>query len=82
MSVEETIRKLIKEELEAQLDEINEKLSSVSSRIDAIEGEMSKKWGLMVNLRKYTLDQLMMEYSKLKSELFPKNEALTENAEV
>ncbi|MCK4696972.1 MAG: hypothetical protein KAT53_01555 [Dehalococcoidia bacterium] len=73
MALEETIRKMIKEELEAQL---GEQLSIVSSRMDALEREMKEKWGLVLNLRKSTLDQLMLEYRNLK------DEDLIEDAEV
>ena len=79
MALEETIRKMIKEELEAQL---GEQISSVNSRIDAMEEEMRKKLRILMKLRKYTLDQLMLEHRKVKSELFPKSEGLNENAEI
>jgi len=82
VAIEEKIRELAKAELDAQLEEIREQLSGVSSRIDAIEGEMNKKWSLLMNTRKYTLEQLMLEYRSLKGELSLKNEDLDENAEI
>jgi len=59
MSVEETIRKIVKEEFEAQT-------ANVISRIDALEKEMKEKWGTVLTLRKNTLDQLQLEYRNLK----------------
>ena len=81
MAIEEKIRELAKEELDAQLEEIREQLSSVSSRIDAVEGEMNKKWSLLMNLGKSTLEQLMLEYRKFKDELLLISEEFNENAE-
>jgi len=62
MALEETIREMIKEELKAQLGE----LSSLPSRIDAMEKELKERWDLVLSLRKHTLDQLMLEYRNLK----------------
>ena len=73
MALEESIREMIKEELEAQLGE----LSSLSSKIDALERELKERWGLMLSLRKHTLDQLMLEYRNLKEP-----ESIDLNAEV
>ena len=81
MAIEEKIRELAKEELDAQLEEIREQLSSVSSRIDAVEGEMNKKWSRLVNLGKSTLEQLMLEHRKFKDELLLISEEFNENAE-
>jgi len=75
MALEETIRKMIKEELGAQL---GEQISSLSFRIDALESELKERWGLVLNLRKHTLDQLMLEYRNLKGE----HQDLNEDAEV
>ena len=72
MALEESIREMIKEEIEAQLGE----LSSLSSRIDAMERDLKERWGLVLNLRKRTLDQLMLEYRNLKGE------DLSEDAEI
>lgn len=66
MALEETIREMIKEELKAQLGEQFEELSSLSSRMDALERELKEKWDLVLSLRKNTLDQLMLEYRNLK----------------
>ena len=79
MALEETIRKMIKEELSAQLEEIREQVSSISSRIDALEIDLKEKWGLMLNVRKHTLDQLMLEYRNLKE---PESQDLKENVEI
>ncbi len=82
MALEETIREMIKEELASQLEEIRKQVSSVSSRIETVDVEMNKKWSLFLKLRKYTLDQLMLEYRKVKDEWFPKSEDLNESAEI
>lgn len=72
MALEESIREMIKEEIEAQLGG----LSSLSSRVDALEKELKERWGLVLSLRKRTLDQLMLEYRNLKGE------DLSEDAEI
>ncbi len=73
MALEETIREMIKEELKTQLGE----LSSLPSRMDALEKKMKERWDLVLSLRKHTLDQLMLEYRNLKE---PESQNL--NAEV
>jgi hypothetical protein len=75
MALEETIREMIKEELKDQLGE----LSSLPSRMDALEKELKERWSLVLNLRKHTLDQLMLEYRNLKE---PTRESQDLNAEV
>ena len=78
MDIDKQIRVLVKEELEKELVEIREQLSSISSRIDGIEIEKGKKWNLILRLRKHTLDELMSEYSKIKEETHKKNEKQSE----
>ena len=75
MALEETIREMIKEELKAQLGE----LSSLPSRMDALEKELKERWSLVLSLRKHTLDQLMLEYRNLKE---PTRESQDLNAEI
>ena len=75
MALEETIREMIKEELKAQLGE----LSSLPSRMDALEKELNERWSLVLSLRKHTLDQLMLEYRNLKE---PTRESQDLNAEI
>ena len=75
MALEETIREMIKEELKTQLGE----LSNLSSRMDALEKELKERWSLVLNLRKHTLDQLMLEYRNLKE---PTRESQDLNAEI
>ena len=82
MAIEKKIRELVKEELDTQLEEIREQMSSISSRIDTIEGEMNKKFSLLMNFNKSTLEQLMLEYRKLKNELFQKSEEFDVNVEI
>ena len=68
MDIDKQIRVLVKEELEKELVEIRDQVSSISSRIDEIEIELEKKFNLILRLRKHTLDELMAEYSKIKEE--------------
>jgi hypothetical protein len=75
MALEETIREMIKEELKDQLGE----LSSLPSRMDALEKELKERWSLVLKLRKHTLDQLMLEYRNLKE---PTRESQDLNAEI
>ena len=111
MSIEEQIRTIAKEELEAQLaeaekrlkaarsketkavrdqiealsgrfDEIDGKIEKLYSRLGKLEEELSNRWGLVVKLRKYTLDQLMSEYKRLTGSLRPEQEEPVENAEI
>ena len=70
MALEESIREMIEEEVKAQLGE----LSSLPSRMDALEKELKEKWGLVLSLRKHTLDQLVLEYRNLKG---PEKQDLT-----
>jgi len=79
LALEKTIREMIKEELDSQLEEIREQVSGVSSRIDALEKEMNEKWTLVLNLRKHTLDQLMLEYRNLRGEPFQESQDLSDD---
>ncbi len=72
MALEETIRKLIQEEFEAQT-------SNVTSRIDALERELKEKFDLILTQRKNTLDQLQLEYRNLLSQ---KREDSNEDTEI
>jgi hypothetical protein len=69
MDIERQVRVLVKEELDKQLGEIREKLSSISDRVDEVERKQGKKWNLILRLRKHTLDELMSEYRKIKEEM-------------
>ena len=97
MDIEEQIKEIAKEELKAQLDEIEgrfkeqlekgigdlgEQLAALSSRTEKLEKELHDKMSLVVKLRKYTLDQLMSEYNRLKGTLRPEREETVENAEI
>ena len=69
VNIDKQIRVLVKEELEKQLVEIREQISSFSIRIDEVEREQGKKWNLILKLRKHTIDVLMAEYRKIKEEM-------------
>ena len=68
MAIDKQIRVLVKEELEKELVEMRDQLSSISSRIDEIEIEHGKKFDLILRLIKHTLDELMSEYRKINEE--------------
>jgi hypothetical protein len=51
MDIDKQIRVLVKEELEKELVEIRDQVSSISSRVDEIEREQGKKWNLILRLR-------------------------------
>ena len=55
MNKDKRVRVLVKEELDKQLGEIREKLSSISDRVDKVERKQGKKWTLFLRLRKHTL---------------------------
>jgi len=74
MNKDKRVRVLVKEELDKQLGEIREKLSSISDRVDEVERKQGKKWNLLMRLRKHTLDELMSEYNKFKEEMHKTNE--------
>ena len=68
MNIDEQFRVLVKEELDKQLEEIRDQITSLSSKIDEIEREHGKKFNLILRLRKHTLDELMSEYRTIKEE--------------
>ena len=97
MSVEELIKEIVREELKKELGEIEERLrgqlekeldefrgqlSDITARTEKIEGEMGNKWNILVKLRRYTLDKLMSEYSKIEESMHPVKEEPAENAEI
>jgi len=57
-------------------------LQELSARLEKLEENLNNRWGILVKLRKYTLDQLMSEYKRLKGSMRPKQEELGENAEI
>jgi peptidoglycan hydrolase CwlO-like protein len=65
-----------------QLEEMNAVLSDLVSRIEKLEEDLSNRFGLVVKLRKYTLDQLMSEYKRLTGSMRPDQEESVENAEI
>ena len=70
------------EGLTAQLEALNETIADLSSRIEKLEEDLSNRFGLVVKLRKYTLDQLMSEYKRLTGSMRPEHEESAENAEI
>lgn len=94
MSIEEQIREIVKEELNLQLadlerrlqenveKEIAGQLEDLRSLIEKLEDDLSNRWGLLVSLRKYTLEQLMAEYKKLTGSLRHEKEDSAEHAEI
>jgi len=97
MSVEELIKEIVREELKKELGEIEERLrgqlekeldefrgqlSDIAARTEKIEGEMGSKWNILVRLRRYTLDKLMSEYSKVEESMHPVKEEAGEPSEM
>jgi predicted nuclease with TOPRIM domain len=70
------------EGITAQLEALNETITDLSSRIEKLEEDLSNRFGLVVKLRKYTLDQLMSEYKRLTGSMRPEQEESAENAEI
>jgi hypothetical protein len=64
-----------------RLDNINGQLADIIARIEKLEEELTNRWGLVVKLRKYTLDQLMSEYRKLTGQIRPEQQESVENVE-
>lgn len=65
-----------------QLVEMNTVLSDLASRLEKLEEDLSNRFGLVVKLRKYTLDQLMSEYKRLTGSMRPEQEETVEKAEI
>lgn len=96
MSIESQIRRIAKEELKRQLDEIEKRfmeqlekeldevkkqLSEVCERTDNLENELSDRWNVLVKLRKYTLDQMVSEYKRIAEIIRPGKEETEETIE-
>ena len=70
------------EVITTQLEVLNETIADLSSRLEKLEEDLSNRFGLVVKLRKYTLDQLMSEYKRLTGSMRPEHEESPENAEI
>jgi len=70
------------EEIIGKIEDVNNRLEDYRLRIEKLEEELSSRWGLLVKLRKYTLDQLMSEYRRLTGSMHPEQEESDENAEI
>lgn len=84
MAIEEENRELNTGELYDQLEDMRKQLSSISSKIETIEGALnehaSAKLNPILKLRKQTLKKVMLEYRRVKGEMIPiKSEELNEN---
>ena len=69
-------------EVKGDIEEVGGQLEELSARLGNLEEDLSNRLGLVVKLRKYTLDQLMSEYKRLKGSMSPEQEELGENAEI
>jgi predicted nuclease with TOPRIM domain len=69
-------------EAKGDIEEIGVQLEELSARLGKLEEDLSKRLGILVKLRKYTLDQLMSEYKRLKGSMRPEQEELGENADI
>ena len=75
----------IKEQIQAisaQMEDLGTLIADLNLRTQKLEEDLSNRFGLVVKLRKYTLDQLMSEYKRLTGTLRPEQEELPENAEI
>ncbi|HUS77612.1 MAG TPA: hypothetical protein VM050_02970 [Patescibacteria group bacterium] len=75
----------LKEQMDAlgvQLEQVQARFGEFSLRIEKLEEDLSNRFGLVVKLRKYTLDQLMSEYKRLTGTMRPEQEETVENAEI
>ena len=75
----------IKEQIQAlttQIEEMRTLIADISLRTEKLEEDLSNRFGLVVKLRKYTLDQLMSEYKRLTGSMRPEQEESVENAEI
>jgi predicted nuclease with TOPRIM domain len=70
------------EGISMQVEALNETIADLSSRIEKLEEDLSNRFGLVVKLRKYTLDQLMSEYKRLTGSMRPEKEESAENVEI
>lgn len=68
--------------INTQLEQLNAQLTDFMSRLEKLEEDLSNRFGLVVKLRKYTLDQLMSEYKRLTGSMRPEKEESDENAEI
>jgi hypothetical protein len=75
----------IKEQMQAistQMEDLGTLIADLNLRTQKLEEDLSNRFGLVVKLRKYTLDQLMSEYKRLTGTLRPDQEETPENAEI
>ena len=74
----------IKEQMQAistQMEDLGTLIADLNLRTQKLEEDLSNRFGLVVKLRKYTLDQLMSEYKRLTGSMRPEQEEPVENAE-
>ena len=75
----------IKEQIQAistQMEDLGTLVAELNLRTEKLEEDLTNRFGLVVKLRKYTLDQLMSEYKRLTGTLRPDQEESPENAEI
>jgi chromosome segregation ATPase len=75
----------IKEQIQAistQMEDLGTLIADLNLRTQKLEEDLTNRFGLVVKLRKYTLDQLMSEYKRLTGTLRPDKEETPENAEI
>lgn len=75
----------IKEQIQAlstQMEDLGTLVADLNLRTGKLEEDLANRFGLVVKLRKYTLDQLMSEYKRLTGTLRPDQEESPENAEI
>ena len=75
----------IKEQIQSvntQMEDLGTLIADLNLRTQKLEEDLTNRFGLVVKLRKYTLDQLMSEYKRLTGTLRPDQEESHENVEI
>ena len=80
------IEKRMRNSFRKENNEIKEQIQALRTdlnlRTQKLEEDLTNRFGLVVKLRKYTLDQLMSEYKRLTGTLRPDKEESPENVEI
>ena len=70
------------DDLTRMLEDVKASNEDLVSRIEKLEEDLGNRFGLIVKLRKYTLDQLMSEYKRLTGNMRPEKKEIDENTEI
>ena len=70
------------DDLTRMLEDVKASNEDLVSRIEKLEEDLGNRFGLIVKLRKYTLDQLMSEYKRLTGNMRPEKKEIDEYTEI